>query len=97
MALPHTNLNPIDRSRIREDRDYPKGLFLNRAERVAPVDALVQQQLQNYIPWGEIGFYHDVSPFLEKLESYLGADKGRVLITNGADEAIKTIFSSFHP
>ena len=82
------NLKKINRIRIQDKRDKTKCLYLNRAERVEPIE--IKENIFNF---NNLGFYYDICHLYKKLSKYLNANINQILITNGAEEAIRYIFN----
>ena len=87
-------LKCLNRFRIKEDRNIQNDLCLNRAERVERWSGNIIKDLRN-IDISNIGNYYDIDDLHEKLSSYLEINKMNILITNGADEAIRTIYNLY--
>jgi len=86
-------LQTIDRFRVKDNRDFSKYLYLNRAERVAPLDNKIIDRLSQSLDLNQLGFYYDLSNLYQKLSDFLDLDQNNFLITNGAEEAIRYIFN----
>ena len=82
------NLKNINRIQIEDKRDKEKNLYLNRAERVEKIK--IKENIFNF---DELGFYYDISPLYKKISKYLNIDTTNILITNGAEEAIRYVFN----
>lgn len=88
-------LQNLKRTRIVDNRNYHTGLFLNRAERVEPLSNDILSQLYDEIDFKKLGYYHDNTDLYEKYSKYLSINEQELLITNGAEEAIRYIFNIF--
>lgn len=86
------NLNFQDRFRICENRDINNGICLNRAERAERWSDEIMLDIKKELDFTKLGSYYDIDDFHIKYSEYLNVDKQHVLITNGADEAIKNIY-----
>ena len=83
-------LENIDRTRIISKNRYKDAIYLNRAERVEEIDQNILKNI-NF----NLGSYYDLNPLYEKLEKYLNINTNKILLTNGAEEAIRYIFNIF--
>ena len=88
-------LNLCPRYRISETRNFNEGIFLNRAERTEPWDANIMEQLKNSIDFTKLGYYYDLADFHTKYAEHLNVTASQVLITNGADEALRIIYQIY--
>jgi histidinol-phosphate aminotransferase len=88
-----TNLVNQKRNRILDNRNFHEGVFLNRAERVEPFKKEILDKVFNSENFSKLGNYFDVNMVYEKLSSYLNINQNELLITNGAEEAIRYIFN----
>jgi histidinol-phosphate aminotransferase len=87
--------NLIDRFRIKETRDFKNGLFLNRAERTEPWSDSIMEDLKGKLDFTKIGFYYDLDNLYKKYADYLKVNMEQLLITNGADDAIRNIYQIY--
>ncbi len=85
-------LATIKRKRITDKRNPEKGLFLNRAERVQPFSKEITKEISSIFT-NRLEKYYDIEPLYAKLSTYLKVDKDNILLTNGAEEAIRYIFN----
>ncbi len=85
------HLSTITRKRIPDKRNYEKGLFLNRAERVQPFSKEITEEISSLF-LDRLGNYYDIEKFYSKLGSYLKVDINKIVVTNGAEEAIRYLF-----
>tara|TARA_A100001011_G_scaffold398501_1_gene503146 strand:- start:26 stop:1045 length:1020 start_codon:yes stop_codon:yes gene_type:complete len=84
-----------NRIRIEETRDFENGIFLNRAERTEPWSEEIIYNLKKNLDFNKIGYYYDLNDFHIKYSNYINIQKEQLLMTNGADEAIRFIFNTF--
>jgi len=84
------NLKNIERKRIPDNRNID-GLFLNRAERVKPFDEKIISDIN--LDLHKMGNYFDLTDFYKKVSDYIGIESDELLVTNGAEEAIRYIFN----
>jgi len=85
-------LSTIIRKRVSDNRNTEKGLFLNRAERVEPFSKEILDKVSS-ICTDRLENYYDIQTFYSKLSSYLMVNINNILVTNGAEEAIRYIFN----
>ena len=87
--------NFINRFRIEETRDFDNGLFLNRAERTKSWSQDIISDLKKTLDFNKMGFYYDLNSLHIKYSNYINIKKEQLLMTNGADEAIRFIYNTF--
>lgn len=87
--------NLIERYRIKENRDFKDGLFLNRVEKTEPWSDEIINNMTKNIDFNKIGYYYDLDILHEKYSNYLNVNKNQMLMTNGADESIRYIYQIF--
>ena len=88
------SLKNVNRVKVIDDRDYNSGIFLNRAERVEPIKQdIIENILKESNLFGNLGYYYDTEVIYDKYSKYLKINKNELLITNGAEEAIRYIFN----
>ena len=85
-------LKTIERKRIQDKRNIEEGVFLNRAERVKKFTEIELQKIFDFNRFSNIGNYYDV---YKKYSDYIQINQDEMLITNGAEEAIRYIFNIF--
>ena len=88
-------LKNIERKRIIDSRNYEKGIFLNRAERVRPFTEGELKNIFDTTNFSKLGNYFNTNKIYEKFSKYLNVDTSEMLLTNGAEEAIRYIFNIF--
>lgn len=87
------SLKSIERKKVQDNRNWDKGLFLDRAERVSKFSNEILEKIFNYKNFIKIGNYFDTNALYEKYCKYLNVNEDQLLITNGAEEAIRCIFN----
>lgn len=86
------NLKNIERKRIPDNRNI-NGLFLNRAERVEPFNEKILSDVNLNLDLHKMGNYFDLTDFYKKVSDYIDIKSDELLVTNGAEEAIRYIFN----
>jgi histidinol-phosphate aminotransferase len=95
-------IDRLQRFRIAEERDYSRTklflgqapgcqLFLNRAERVEPWPLEIIETMKRDIDFSRIGFYPDLDPLYNKITRHFSIPVSQLLLTNGADGAIRLV------
>lgn len=88
------SLKNINRVKINDYRNYDNGIFLNRAERVEPIKQdIIDDIFKKSHSFNNLGYYYDTNTLYVKYSKYLNINENELLITNGAEEAIRYIFN----
>lgn len=85
-------LREIKRVRIPENRNLASGLRLNRNERVENWPKAMLQQIIADLPDHALSVYPDSSELYTAISDHVGVSEESILLTNGIDGAIKTLF-----
>jgi histidinol-phosphate aminotransferase len=88
-------LNLINRDRIIQDVDSENGVLMNRAERTKPISDKVINEIYKHMDLSKIGNYFDITDFSVKYAEFIGVDEKQMLITTGADDAIKLLYQFY--
>lgn len=90
-------LNLEERKRIIQNRDFENGLLMNRAERTKSLDNKVVNDIINYMDLSKIGNYYDITDFCVMYAEFIGGgiNEKQMLITSGADDAIKLLYQLY--
>lgn len=83
------------RPRIKENRIFGDSLILNRAERVEPWPENIMNQVKKNIDFPKLGYYYDLDSFQNKYANYLKVIPNQLLLTNGADGAIRSLYNIY--
>lgn len=84
----------LKRERVSLNRDFEKGLRLDRNEKVDDYEPCIfEEVVKSFLP-SDLSAYPETDWFYEKLSLYLGVDKNNIFLTQGSDGAIKHIFET---
>jgi len=88
------HLQEMERLRVGAYRDINSGLFLDRNERIVPYSNEILNALNNELSKLNLNLYPDISPFYDKLASWLKVNPDEIYITEGVSGAIKSLLET---
>lgn len=75
-------------------RDF-RGLLLDFNERTVPPSPKVRKTIQDLLSANKLQIYPEYDSLEQKLAKYTSVNKDQIMITNGSDQAIDSIFRTF--